>query len=164
MSDRQLPIRLRPATQDDVPFLFSSWLKSYKYSLWAKNITNTIYFAEHHKVIERLLKNYNVIIACNNDDPTQIFGFICAGKVDGIFCLHYIYVKHSFRNLGIGKQLLNAFQHDASTAAVYTHHTRIAERLAPKYNFVYHPYLLINLPEEEQPQIETQEIEDGDEE
>lgn len=145
MSNKTPPIRLRKAIQDDVSFIFNSWLKSYKYSLFARNITNTIFYTGHHKVIERLLKHNDTIVACNNDDPTQIFGFINAGKIDGIFCLNYLYVKQSFRNLGIGKALLNAFDHDANIASVYTHHTRISEKLAAKYNMVYHPYLLINL-------------------
>ena len=143
MSKTKPPVRLRKATQDDVNFIFNAWLKSFKVSNFARTITNTIYFAEHHKIIERLLKGNETIIACNNEDPTQIYGFINAGRVDGIFCLNYIYVKQSFRNLGIGKALLNAFEHDPSTASVYTHHTRIAERLAAKYNMVHHPYLLI---------------------
>jgi GNAT superfamily N-acetyltransferase len=140
-------IRLRPATEEDIGFIFNSWLKSYKFSLFAKNITNTIYYAEHHKVIEKLLKNHQTIIACNNDDISQIYGFINAGFVDGIFCLNYIYVKQPFRNLGVGKTLLNSFDHDPSNASVVTHWTRMAERLAPKYNMVYHPYLMFNLKE-----------------
>ena len=144
MSKVKPPIRLRKANQEDVGFIFNAWLKSYKYSLFAKNVTNTVYFAEHHKVIERLLKNFETIIACNDEDPSQIYGFINAGRIDGIFCVNYIYVKQAFRNLGIGKALLNAFEHDASSASVHTHHTRMSEKLAAKYNFVYHPYLLIN--------------------
>lgn len=148
MTKQQPPVRLRKAGQEDVGFIFNSWLKSFKYSLFARNITNTIYFAEHHKLIERLLKSNETIIACDDNDPSQIFGFISAGYVDGILCVHYIYVKQTFRNLGIGKTLLNAFNHSAEAASVYTHHTRMAEKLAAKYNLVYHPYLLINLEEE----------------
>ncbi len=142
-------IQLRAAGQEDVGFIFNSWLKSYKFSPFARSITNTIYYAEHHKVIERLLKEHQTIIACNQEDPSQIYGFINAGKVDGIFCLNYIYVKQPFRNLSIGKALLNSFDHDLSTASVYTHHTRVAERLAAKYSMIYHPYLLFNNAEEE---------------
>ncbi len=149
MSKAKPHIRLRKANQEDVGFIFNSWLKSFKFSLFAKNVTNTIYYAEHHKIIERLLKQNETIIACNDDDPSQIYGFINGGRVDGIFCLNYVYVKQSFRNLGIGKTLLNYFEHDPATAAVYTHHTRIAERLAAKYNMVHHPYLLINIENED---------------
>lgn len=147
MSKTKPQVRIRKAGQEDVGFIFNAWLKSYKHSLFAKNITNTIFYAEHHKVIEKLLKEHETLIACNDADPSQIFGFINAGKVDGIFCLNYIYVKQTFRNLSIGKTLLNAFEHDPGSASVITHWTRMAERLAAKYNFVYHPYLLFNLEE-----------------
>lgn len=147
MSKPAPKVKLRKAVQADVGFIFNAWLKSFKFSLFAKNITNTIFFTEHHKVIERLLKQNETIIACNPDDESQIFGFINAGNVDGILCVNYIYVKQSFRNLGIGKTLLESFRPDSESAAVYTHFTRMSEKLAPKYNFVYHPYLLINIKE-----------------
>ena len=147
------PITLRPAAQTDVGFIFNSWLKSYKYSLFARTITNTIYFSEHHKLIEKLLKSNETIVACNPNDPEQIYGYVNAGRIGGVFCLNYIYVKQSFRGLGIGKSLLNYFEHDPSSASVYTHHTRTAEKLAPKYNMIYHPYLILNTSEssDEQP-------------
>lgn len=138
-------VRLRPANQTDVPFIFNSWLKSYRDSGPAKPVSSTVFFSEHHKLIERIVKNNPVIMAVNNDDPSQIYGYICAGKTEGIFTLHYIYVKHNFRNLGVGKALLNAFEHDISTAAIYTHHTKIADKIASKYNFIYHPYVLYSL-------------------
>lgn len=138
-------VRLRPANQTDVPFIFNSWLKSYRDSAGAKTVSNTVYFAEHHKLIERIVKNNSVILAVNDSDPSQIYGYICAGQTEGIFTLHYLYVKHNFRNLGIGKVLLNAFEHDLATAGIYTHHTKIADKIASKYNFVYHPYVLYTL-------------------
>ena len=142
------PIRLRKANQEDVNFIFNAWLKSYKFSYFARNITNTIFFAEHHKIIERLLKSYDTIVACNDSDPTQIYGFINAGSTEGIFTLNYVYVKQAFRGLGIAKVLFNAFDPDITTASIYTHHARIADRLSAKYNLVYHPYVMINYKED----------------
>lgn len=142
------PATLRRADEKDISFIFNSWLKSYRSSYFAKSISNTIYFEGHHKIIEKLAKTSEIIVACNPQDPEQIFGYICAEKIDGIFCLHYIYVKQSFRRLGIGKLLLNSFERDKEQASVFTHHTKIAERLAAKYNMVYHPYLLINVEAE----------------
>lgn len=144
MSNPTPPIRLRMATEEDAPLIFNSWLKSYRKSLFSRNITNTIYFSEHHKVVEKLLKKYQTVVACNDKDPSQAYGYINAGYTDGIFTLNFVYVKHSFRNLGIAKALMNAFEHDPSFAAVYTHHVRVAERLAPKYNMLYHPYILFS--------------------
>ena len=140
----ELPIRIREAVPADVDFIFSSWLKSYRNSHFSKNIINTIYFQAHHRLIENLLKTEKVLIACNKEDATQIYGYCCAGQEEGIFTLHYIYVKQSFRNFGVAKILLHAFNHDKYTAGVYTHHTRFAENKAQDYNMLYHPYLLFN--------------------
>lgn len=141
---KELPILLRPANAEDVGFIFNSWLKSFRNSEYASEIPNEIYFSEHHKLIERLLQKYEVIVAANPEDPSQIYGFICAGLTDGVFTLHYVYVKHTFRRMGIGAALLNAFEHDPEFAAIYTHKSRSAKHLAKKYNFIYHPYVSLN--------------------
>ena len=142
------PIKLRPAIEADAPFIFNSWLKSYRNSHFSRFIANTVYYAEHHKIIENLIKENTVIVACNPSDPNQVYGYICAGKVDGFFVCHYIYVKHTYRNIGIGKSLINSFEHDPSGAGIYTHHTRIADRLAPRMNLVFHPYILFNIEDD----------------
>jgi GNAT superfamily N-acetyltransferase len=141
-------MKLRLAEESDVGFIFNSWLKSYRSSYFAKPISNTIYFSEHHKVIEKLAKTSEILIACNQDDPSQIYGYACAERVDGVFVIHYIYVKQTFRRMGVAKALLESFDHDYSDAAVFTHNTSIADKLAAKYNLVYHPYLLINVEPE----------------
>jgi len=138
--------RLRPLTEEDHPFLFNSWLKSYRFSPFAERITNTIYFEDHHRLIERILKNSKILIACNPSDPSQLYGYVVGGEDDGILIIHFLYVKHTFRNMGMGKTLLDAMGHSGETASVYTHHTRMADKLASKHNFVYHPYLLFDLP------------------
>lgn len=159
---KTMPIRLRKAEEGDIGFIFNSWLKSYRGSMFAKTMTNTTYYTEHHKVVEKILKHHPTVIACNEEDPTQVYGYINAGYVDGIFCLNYIYIKHTYRNLGIGKALLNAYEHDPSQASVYTHHTKMAERLAAKYNMVHHPYIYINGYMESQPEtVEESNEEDS---
>ncbi len=137
-------VRLRPASEEDIPFIFSSWLKSYKASPDMTHIDNNIFFTEQHRLIEFLLKNGKVLIACNNIDPTQLFGWICCDKIDNIFCLHYVYVKHTFRKMGICASLLKAFGHSTEMAGVYTHHTKVMEVLRHKFNLLHHPYILIN--------------------
>ena len=139
--------RLRPLIDEDHAFLFNSFLKSYRFSPFAEKITNTIYFEDHHKLIERIIENSKVLVACNPSDPSQLYGYILAGEEEGVVVIHFVYVKHTFRNMGIGKTLLDAVGHESDKAAVYTHHTRMSDKLASKYNFVFHPYLLFALPE-----------------
>jgi len=140
-------IRIRTMVEDDTAFIFNSWLKSYRFSHFGEKITNTIYFSDHHKVIESLIGTSKVIVACNKEDPTQVYGYIVGGELDGISLLHFVYVKHTFRNMGVGKTLLDAIGHDKEKAGVYTHHTRMADKLAAKYNLVYHPYLMFDIKE-----------------
>ena len=135
---------MRPANEGDVGFIFNSWLKSFRNSEFPNSITNEIYFSEHHKVIERIFKFYDVIIACNDSDPSQIYGFMCAGYTDNVFTLHYVYVKHTFRRMGIAKALATSFNFNPSYASVHTHTCKIAKILAPKYNMMYHPYLAMD--------------------
>lgn len=136
-------IRLRVANEDDIGFIFNSWLKSYRASSVNRDIINATFFTEHHKVLERILKHAQVIIACSNEDPMHIYGWICAEYIDGIFCLHYIYIKHSFRKMGVGRLLFNAFEH-SDAAGIYTHHTQPMRYLGERLNLMYHPYIWIN--------------------
>lgn len=138
-----LPVIVRPAIPADVSFLFSSWLKSFRDSRFAASITTTIFYTEHHKVVERLLKTCEVYVACNPKDQTELYGYICGEKVDGILVVHYCYVKHTYRQLGLGKNLLNKFAHNPAQASIYTHNSKMGERLAARYNFIYSPYLAL---------------------
>jgi len=150
------PIRIRKAEGSDISFIFSSWLKSYRDSYFAENITTTIYYAEHHKVIERLLKGCDVYVACNDNDVAELYGFICGERIEGLFVLHYVYVKQMYRSLGIGTMLLNMYDHDSSTAALYTHHNKLAAKLSSKYNLVHSPYLALT-PDYRKEELEPKE-------
>lgn len=141
---QQLPIVIRDADESDISFIFNSWLKSFRNGSLCRHVDNTVYFTEHHKLIERLLKTCKVRIATSQDDAANILGYMVHEKVDGIFVLHYAYTKHTFRCLGVMKQLILDSGQDLNTAGVHTHMTEIFNRLALKYNLIYHPYILIN--------------------
>lgn len=139
-----LPIVLRPANSEDIGFLFNSWLKSFRNSDFAKKIANEIYYSEHHKIIEKLFAHYDVVVACNENDLAQIYGFMCAGDTENILTIHYIYVKHTFRRMGIAKSLLKSIGHDPDKACIYTHYSYKYKSIAEKYNMIYHPYIALN--------------------
>jgi len=86
-----------------LPFVIHSWLKSFRNSGFAKHIPAHLYFASHHALIERLLKRgARACAAVFADDPDTLIGWMCTeGTV-----LHYLYVKHVFRRIGIGTKLL----------------------------------------------------------
>lgn len=138
-----LPISFRKANEYDVPFIFNSWLKSYRNSHLGSKINSTIFNTEHHKIIEKLLKHSQTIIAHPSDDSSQIMGYICASYIESNLVIHYIYIKHNFRSLGIGKMLLAAFHNNKDMPILYTHHTKPMDILQYKFNAIHHPYLAL---------------------
>lgn len=145
--DHDIPLKIRSATEEDIPFICNAWLKSYRSGYLCREVANTIYFAEHHKLIDRLIKKSNVMIACNPEDPTQIFGFSCNEIVDNVYVLHFIYIKQTYRNLGIATHLLKNSGFNPKVGSCHTHSNKVSVRLQAKYNSVYHPYLLMELEE-----------------
>lgn len=135
-------IKIRKAISEDASFIFNSWLKSYRKSAFANIVCSTVYFSEHHKVIEKLLQSCDVYVACNVEDPSQLYGYVVSEKKDGVDIIHYVYVKHTFRKLGIAKTLYKRIR-DNNSACIYTHHTQWAERIAPRFSMVYSPYVAL---------------------
>lgn len=134
-------IRLRPATESDVPFIFNSWLRCNRHSTNTRGCENPVYFAQHHKLIEGLCKKAEIFIACNEQDVSQIYGYICYERVEGLLVVHWIYTKESFRKLGIAKMMADKAGFKADEAVLYTHRTFISEALEKKYIMVFNPYL-----------------------
>lgn len=143
-SSKTIPISIREALEGDIPFIFSSWLKSHRPGLICKHVDNTIYFSEQHKLVERLLKRSTTMVATDPADPATIYGYVTFERIEGILVVHYAYVKHTYRAMGVLRQLLKSLDHDWSVAGLFTHSTQIAMRLSLKYNLLYHPYILIN--------------------
>lgn len=155
-------IHLRQAIEPDASFIFSSWLKSFRHSRLAGNVASSIYFTEHHKIIESLLTQCKTLVACNPEDKNQIFGYLCYEEIDGILVIHYVYTKHTFRKMGIAECLINEVREDDSVACMFTHCTNSGERIAPKFKCVYHPYL--SLTPEYRSKYKLDEIEEVNEE
>jgi len=143
MNIKDLPIALRQAHQGDVPFIFNSWLKSYRNSKFSKNIPTSVYFSEHHKVLEEIALNDQIYVACNTEDESQIFGYVAATEIDGIFLLHYVYVKQPYRKIGLAKFMVESVRKKLDDLAFCTHLSNTMEKTAEKYNLIYSPYLAL---------------------
>jgi hypothetical protein len=111
--------------------------------LLSRNVPNQIYYDGQHRLIEKLIMRSKTYVACDAKDPNQIYGYGVAEVVDGIFVVHFIYVKLPYRRMGIGNSILNSFEYQQGTLSAFTHWTRMAEKLHIKYNMVYHPYILM---------------------
>lgn len=98
----------RQATTYDHNMVYSSWLQSNRNAALYALVPNTVYFHEFHKIIESILEKGAVFVACDKEDPDQIFGYVVTeySDIDDTLVVHWIYVKHPFRNNGVAQSLM----------------------------------------------------------
>lgn len=141
-------VMLRDTKPEDASFIYSTWLRCYQdTSSWARLMPSRIFFDNHKKVIQRILGDSHVLVAANPEDPDQVFGYIVfQASGGGVAVLHWVYVKETFRQLGIARDLFQVAKriadHDESLPVAATHSNVRWELLAPKWNLVFNPYLL----------------------
>lgn len=86
----------------------------------------------------RTLQKSNCLVAKNQDDFDQLFGFIVFEEDDKTNTIHYIYVKKIFRRLKIATQLLNLL--NDKPLNFFTHKT-YATKFFKKRDYIFNPYL-----------------------
>lgn len=135
---------IRDFQQDDLNFILSTWLKSYRLdSKFTNFIRNSVFYPWHERLIKKILARENTrpYVACLKEDPFVILGYlITEGPV-----VHFAYVKGPFRRMGIFKTMMKAAAIDLQAPGErinYTHHTQDMNWLSEKYPTLnFHPYL-----------------------
>lgn len=131
-------VLIRRADADDAPFVFSYWLRDhFEHSAFARGVTKDTYMRLHHMVVERVIARSVMYVACDAEDPTVCYGFIC---VEGP-TLHYLFVKRRFRGLGIARRLLSEAGLYAAGPKLFTHLTDTMIQLRKRWPLAeYSPY------------------------
>lgn len=129
----------RSATPNDIPFIYSSWLKSYKHdSLFGKSIRSSTFFNNYKEVLDNLLSNSDILICYFPEDKNVILGYM----VYSSNILHYSFVKQAFRRYGIARSMYNHLFKD-DLKIIYTHFTQYLNSFIDKFtNFEYNPMIL----------------------
>lgn len=133
-----LPISIRDCEQSDLPFVFSSWLRSYRLSSFARSIPNRDYYSNHHLVVDRLVQapETKILVATDVEDPTVLLGFLVFEP--GV--IHFAYTKKPFRGLQVFRRLLEASGLDLNSAAYSHFTTEAASFIKTNHNLKYLPY------------------------
>lgn len=133
-------MNIRPLRESDMNLVLSTWLKSFyealKYysggSIRVPYPRDDIFFQGHQAKIKALLLTPSVkcMVCVAPDEDNQILGW----TVYDHETVHYVYVKHFVRKMGIGKKLREC----AGTALKYSHHTKHSRYL--NKGLTYDPY------------------------
>lgn len=123
----------RPYTQDDIPFIGSSWASSYhRGNIAHKRLTPEDFHAFHRPIRERFFGRPStaVIVCTPSDDPWLILGWVAVEQVSTGLILQYLYVKAAFKGQGIAAELIR--RAIPRTPVFFTHLTDRAEKIMSK--------------------------------
>jgi GNAT superfamily N-acetyltransferase len=117
-----LPVVLRPYRPSDEACVFKSWLETFRKGSRCHRHPEGWYYPRQRRLISGLLDGgATVVCAAFSGDPDEILGWACYDLRETLPIVHYVYVKHAFRGLGIAKQLLGEL---LQRQCVFTHRTR----------------------------------------
>lgn len=126
-------VAIRPATPDDMGFVWDSWLKSWRKSPWAGCIPNNLYFETTRSAIEQLVgRGATFLVACLAAEPDKILGWCChelSQDTTPRTVVHYVYVKDPYLSLGIAGQLVNGLP--GAKPGFYSHRYRQVAEACP---------------------------------
>lgn len=139
-----LPIKLRPALDNDKAFIKKSWVNSFGVSDFAKPIQKQIYRSHHSTIVEHLLQKSQTMILCNKEEEEEILSFVTYRKLPQMFIIDYIYTKAPYRKMKFASYLLAKItnQLDDDTIVFHTHETNPWKSFKNALKSEYDPYLL----------------------
>tara|TARA_R100001480_G_scaffold28471_2_gene38870 strand:- start:2530 stop:2988 length:459 start_codon:yes stop_codon:yes gene_type:complete len=92
-------IKIRDYKPLDEDFIYHSWLSSIDYNIPGVQRMTRL-------VIDSCADDVTILVACSDEDPDHILGWMSYTEKLGFPVLLYAFVKKKLRNHGIGKQLI----------------------------------------------------------
>jgi hypothetical protein len=114
----KLIIELREGKPIDEDFIFSSWIQCLGNSRPYSGLDRNWFTTAQHALIEKLLKNSKILIACDPEDDDQIYGYMVYNPMSNV--LHWVYVKQLFRRAKVASRLLGKVFDGNVTASIQT--------------------------------------------
>lgn len=118
---------LRKVGPEDASYISSAWLHGFRDSNLVWGVPNKIYFEHHHQVLARLIARSVTLVACMEENPSDILGFICYEIRGNKLVFHFCNVRKQFRRNGIAramwKTVLRVELKDRKLLVYHTHRT-----------------------------------------
>lgn len=138
---------IRRATAEDRGFVVKPWLQELRRSSTTRYVSDSVFFQQHGRLVQKLLARASVDLACDPADDQHFYGFVAhepgvAEHAEPV--IHWLYVKMAFRQLGLGRSLLAHVTHGGR--AIASHATDMLmgpmRAVIEKYGITYDPYVL----------------------
>ena len=109
--DNENLVEFRLSKESDFNFIKNSYMKSFRNSFFAKKISSDLYNNYQSKLFDKMLSDSKCLVACSTLDANQILGYCIFNKNKKV--IHYVYVKQTFRNQKIARNLINEICSDS---------------------------------------------------
>lgn len=120
-----MSISFRRWVKDDVAFVMSNWLRSFRNTPWAGCIPNHLYYDTYRVAVEQLIARGATIEVA--EFSGRLLGFAASEVTrDGRSVIHALYVKDPFQSRGIDRELVN--RASGTKPGFYTFRTPQLER------------------------------------
>lgn len=120
-------------TKHDLPYVMRSWMECHRDMgpSEVRRVSRDMYFAGQRRCIEWLLDRpaTTVLIAHDLEDESNIYGFM----VHDLRTLHYVYVKLTWRRLGVASRLMDRLP---ETVERYSHYANTRHASNPTDNLL----------------------------
>lgn len=123
---------------EEFAFIFDSWARSFRKSPWAGCVPNHLWDQVSRECAKSLLdRGARALVAVTpiegRPDERRVMGYSIYEPDRRV--LHWLYVKEDFRDMGVGRTLLEATC-PGEDDWIYTHRTRAAARfLGPRFRW-----------------------------
>jgi hypothetical protein len=126
-----IEISVRSPQPSDINFILSTALKGLYYGskFWAE-IDQDCFFKNYEPFLKTLMLKFNIKVACLEDDPDVILGWIMHHNET----VDFVFVKKSYRKLGIARLLW------PDNVTTVSHITDIGNAVRKKMNLKFNPF------------------------
>jgi len=134
-----------PATDDHLPYVYSTWIRSYRQSPYALSLGPDYPRRQRHR-IDAILQHADALLLVDPQD--WICGWVVGSVYPDEIIADYVYVRSLWRRQGHATQLLAALAGDCPSPRYYSHTTRDGRRLASALGWQPHPILAHRRPDQ----------------
>jgi L-amino acid N-acyltransferase YncA len=140
------PCVIREARPEDRGFIFGNYLKSAYSSFAYRNMPAPAFQHFAARLLEQLIERSQVLVVHRKDDENALLAFAVSERpFKGMsqIVLHFMYIKHDYREQGLGGAILKAIGHDPDKTQLFaTHMTSAWFHIGPKFGAIYNPFFL----------------------
>lgn len=135
--------KMRKMVDGDVNFILSSWAKSYRTTKNNRRMVNGVYYPNTTKVITEIMTRAEKIVIYNPEPGKKdhIFGYAIFEYIGDLLVIHFIYIKHMYRRLGIVSEIIKRLKKNDVLPIICTFATDIFDIKKDDYNLMYNPFM-----------------------